>query len=141
MNFIVKLMSGPTDGEKLYAKIGHYLGSPKVRQDCGGYPINDGQDYRWLVALEKRGLKPCGFLNLQITKKGAILHNGYVDPAYRGQGMFREMLRQALAVVDHEHMQATTTVTEKSSMALAKNGFVEVRRRGAWIKMERKAQQ
>lgn len=137
--FIVKQMRAAADGEKLYAKIGRYLGSPVVRKSCGGYPINDGPDYVWLVALEKRGLTACGFLNFEITKQGAVLHNGYVDPAYRGTGVFREMLRQALANIDHDHLSASATVSGESAEALSRVGFTESSKRGAWIRMERKA--
>lgn len=139
MNFVIKLMSSASDGEKLYAKIGRYLGSPHVRRECGGYPINDGMDYRWMVALEKRGLTPCGFLNFEITQKGAVLHNGYVDAKHRGQGIFREMLRQALATIDHAKASVTTTVLPASAEYLIKHGFSEIGRRGTWIKIERKS--
>ena len=137
MSYVVKMMS-QADGEKLYAKIGRWLGSPTVRRECGGYPLNDGETYIWLVAMNKRDLTPCGFISFE---HGAcvVLHHGYVDPAHRSKGVFGELLRQCLAYADHHHLSISTTQQGKSSEALAKHGFAEVGRRGAWIKLERSA--
>lgn len=139
MNYSTKMMSGKTDGEKLYAKIGRWLGSPDVRRECGGYPLNDGTDYRWLIAMNKRDLSPCGFISFEHKPHGIVIYHGYVDPEHRGRGVFRELLRQCLSYADHNHMTATTTQRVDAAVALGILGFVESGRRGAWIKFDRAA--
>lgn len=138
MKYLIKLMSSSADGEKLFAKIGRYLASPEVRRDCGGYPLNDGADYHWLLALNKRDLKPCGFLSFEHTAKSVHIHAAYIDPAARGTGVYRELLRQCLHYVDHHKVDAIATVQEASAAALCRNGFKETGRRGSWIRIERK---
>lgn len=137
--FATKLMTSRGDGEKLYAKIGRWLASPEVRRECGGYPINDGPDYRWLIASGKRDLAPVAFLNFEHKADRLVIHNAYVDPDARGNGAFRELLRQCLSYADHHHLPVVCAVQAEAATALEKRGFTETSRRGAWIKLQRSA--
>lgn len=137
--FIAKLMTSKSAGGKLFSKIGPWLASPDVRREIGGYPVNDGPDYQWVVASGKRDLKAIGFLNFEHKPDRIILHHAYVIPERRDEGVFREMLRQCISYADHHRLPSQTTAQQDCAKTLSRRGFKRVGNKGSWIKLERKA--
>lgn len=135
MNYHIKLMRSATDGDKLFAHIGRFLASPQVREELGGYPINDSEAHAWLVAIEKRSLKCVGFLSYS---EGAtiVLHDGFIDGKHRGKGVFREMLRQVLALAEHQGKTVGANVQKASAERLRKLGFAPQSTRGNWVRIK-----
>jgi GNAT superfamily N-acetyltransferase len=137
-NFLTQILHSGADEAGFFGKIGRYFASPQVRRECGGYPLNDGPDYRWLIATNKRDLRAVGFLSFEHKTAEVILHDGYVEPEWRGKGVFRELLRQFLHYADHHHLPVRGNLMATSAAALEKHGFKAVGGRGSWIKVERK---
>ncbi|MBW7903132.1 MAG: GNAT family N-acetyltransferase [Rhodocyclaceae bacterium] len=137
MNVITKMLISSADEAGFFGKLGRYFASPQIRRECGGYPLNDGADYRWLVAMNKRDLRVVAFLSIEHKTDMIVLRNGYVEPEWRGKGVFRELLRQALHYIDHHHLPALGNLPAASAAALKKLGFRAVSKRGAWVKIER----
>lgn len=141
MDYAYRLMRSSEDEEKFFAKLGRFFASPAVRRECGGYPLNDGPDYVWLVAQEKRRFRVAGFISLQEHAGEITLREGYVTPEHRGDGLFRELLRKAMHYIDEQHLPASANVRVESVPHLEKLGFRVARERGAWRLMHRDAQE
>ena len=139
MNFTTKMLTSSADEAGFFAKLGRYFASPEVRKECGGYPLNDGPEYRWLVASNKRDLRVIAFLSFEHKADEIILHNGYVDPEWRGKSAFKELLRQCLSYADHNHLPVRGNLMAASAAALKAHGFKSLSTRGNWVKIERKA--
>lgn len=139
MDYAVRVMTSAKQGRELFGHIGRFLASADVRKELGGYPINDGPDYVWLIALRKRSMTCVGFLSYEITPEKATLRYTYVEEAHRGNGVFREMRRQFLALVDSAGVVAHATVCgDRAAAALKTYGFSPVGKpRGDWIRMVR----
>jgi GNAT superfamily N-acetyltransferase len=132
---IVKMTSA-SDGEALFALIGHYLASPVVRRELGGYPINDSDAHIWFVANNKG--RAVGFLSIEQAKTHLILRDGYVAESARGQGYFSALRNAALAYADKEGMPITAMVLDESRAAFAKHGFRRTgKSRGRWTEIRR----
>lgn len=139
MNTITKMITSRADESGFFGKLGRYFASPQVRKECGGYPLNDGPDYRWLVAMNKRDLRVIAFLCFEHKPDEIIIHNGYVEPDWRSKGVFKELLRQCLSYADQHKLPVRGNLQEASASALKAQGFKSLAKRGNWVKIERKA--
>jgi hypothetical protein len=106
-DYRLRLMRSSSDSPELFALIGHYLTSPRVRRECGGYALNDGPFYRWLIAQKQDGARAAAFLSFEVKENSMVLHHGYVAPVHRAHGLFREMLNRFSKTPTARHCQYT----------------------------------
>ncbi len=135
----LRLMRSRSSPSELFALIGHYLASPRVRHECGGYALNDGPHYRWLIAQKQGESTAAGLLSFEVRKESVVLHHGYLDPAHRGRGIFRAMLRLVLGYAESKALPVHAQVTAASIPHLQKLGFEAAGNRGQWHKLIRMA--
>lgn len=133
----LRLMRSCSDGAELFSLIGPYLASPQVRRECGGYSLNDGPSYRWLIVQKTEDMALVGFLNFEVRKRVIALHHGYLNPEYRQLGIFRILLTTVLQLADSMDLPASTRVTATSAPCLQKLGFEIAGNRGKWLRLVR----
>jgi GNAT superfamily N-acetyltransferase len=135
----LRLMRSRSSPTELFALIGQYLASPRVRHECGGYALNDGPHYWWLIAQKQGEPTAAGLLSFEITHECLRLHHGYLDPAHRGHGIFRAMLRLLLGIADSKGFAIDTRVTTASVPYFQKLGFESIGSHGQWQTLTREA--
>ncbi len=135
----LRLMRSRSSPTELFALIGHYLASPRVRHECGGYALNDGPHYRWLIAQKQGEPVAAGLLSFELRNGSMRLHHGYLDTAHRGHGIFRAMLRLVLGFADSKGLPVDVRVMAASVPHFQKLGFEIAGARGQWQKLTRTA--
>jgi len=123
---------------QFFATLGHFFACPKVRRDCGGYPLNDGPLYRWFVIRRNANAPVLAFASVQ--PQGTTLHwrEAYVTPEARQQGLFRALRQRVLDHADQHHLDCTTRVRDAHAPRLLPYGFNVLGARGKWITLQRK---
>ncbi|MDF3836213.1 transcriptional regulator [Cupriavidus basilensis] len=128
------------DDEALFfALMGRFFASPRVRRDCGGYPLNDGPLYRWFVALRRADRRVAGFISIEEQPDVVRIRDGYVRPEARGRGLFGELRRRVLIHIEALGVSATTRVPEPSVRYFEPHGFCIRSTRGQWVMLEKAA--
>ena len=125
------------DEAGFFAQMGWFFASPNVRRECGGYPLNDGQLYRWFV-VRQRG-RVLGFISLEQRSDIIRIRDGFVRAEARGRGLFRALRAQALYYIDQQRIVCSARVTSRSAELLAPYGFTVQSTRGNWVTMERRS--
>lgn len=136
-DYRLRIMRSSSNATELFALIGHYSTSPRVRRECGGYPLNDGPFYHWLIAQKQGESRAAGFLSFEVREDALVLHHGYVDAVHRAHGIFREMLKLVLQDADDKALPVYARVTAVSVPYLEKLGFEITGCRGRWYKVTR----
>ena len=135
MTFNFKMMPG--NDQKFYAKMGHFFASRKIRKEIGGYPLNNEDDWIWMVATEKHRLNVAGFICIEPTKNGLLMHDCFVESEYRGNGVFATLLEKVIYYAEFEKKDLYASVNEKMQQVFEKRGFDIVGKRGQWLTMGR----
>jgi GNAT superfamily N-acetyltransferase len=138
-DYRLRLMKSSSSPDELFALIGHYLSSPRIRRECGGYALNDGPFYRWFIAQKQGESKATGFLSFEVKEDVMVLHHGYVAPVHRAQGIFSTMLKLVLDEADNRALPIQVRVMPASIPHLEKLGFEITGNRGHWHKLIRTA--
>lgn len=137
-DFHYKIMRAAEDGEKFYAKVGHFLASKAVRKEIGGYPIDNEPDWTWIVAQEKRTFGVVGFISLAPAGDTLEIRVFYVEEKYRKQHVATTLIEKAEHYAKHEGYKAiSANVTGAGHALLEKLGYVAVRERGNWRIMKK----
>ncbi|VFR16967.1 miscellaneous; unknown [plant metagenome] len=127
------------DEAAFFAQMGPFFASRNVRRECGGYALNDGPCYRWLVVQRVDSHRVLGFISVEQRDGLLRIREGYLRPEARGRGLFRALRDRVLAQADSEALDCVACVPRASAALLAPHGFVQRASRGAWTTLERKA--
>lgn len=133
-----RLMSVESDGEKeFFSVMGKFFASMQIRRDFG-YPIYD-DNRLWLVALVSD--RVIGFGSFGIDKKGrGRLYDAWVDPEYRGQGIYKSIINYRLAWLhDHHADNVLAVVKPRMKTLYERHGFSEEKCAGQYSYMSGKA--
>lgn len=136
-NIHYKMMMAAENPEKFYGKLGRFLASRQVRKEIGGYPINNEDDWPWLVAIETRTFSVIGFMSMEPAKHNLMIHDYYVVEPYRNQRVFDTLLEKAIHYADFEKTSLYASVREPLQAIFEKRGFSVVCSRGQWLTMGR----
>jgi GNAT superfamily N-acetyltransferase len=116
-----------------YPMLGPFLARRAIAQEMGG-PLWDDDGMQWFVALSPEG-KVLGFAALR-QKAGRIeFDSAFVLPAWRGQGIYRQLLEARFAACPAGATLRALT-TSKSVDALVRRGFTIRRYRGQYAEVE-----
>ncbi|WP_243040114.1 hypothetical protein [Dyella sedimenti] len=127
------------DEAAFFAQMGRFFASATVRRECGGYPLNDGPRYRWLVVRHKGAARVLGFVSMEMQADLVRIREGYVRAEARGCGLFRELRRRALEDIDRLGLDCAMRVPQACVPFLEPHGFHVCSTRGRWVSLERKA--
>lgn len=119
--------------ERFYPLMGPFLANREVEKEIG-YKLYDDDDKEWFVALE--GNKVIGFCYRQKKSKGNYqIGSCYVVKEHRDKGVVKRLLNKAM-----DGLSGNVQLTTKSPVlqkVLVKAGFVELGRRGSFIRYGR----
>lgn len=137
MNMIkYSVMSVQKNGAEFYSKLGYLFASKKIRKELGGYPLNNEDNWQWIVATKQDDV--IGFIALEPKKKSIYIDSFYVFDKYRGKGIFQAMLDMALKLYDNDEITVSCQQTIKD--VFEKNNFVQGGQKGhSWVNMRRKS--
>lgn len=126
-----KIMRSRDDEEKFFAKLGKYFASKTIRDEMGGYPMNDSPAHAWLVAIDKRTFHAIGFVSLEDKKDHLVLHDFYVQEAHRGKGVMTTLLQKSDHFADGRKMIGK--VPRSCSALFEKQGFTVAGSQTNWV--------
>lgn len=113
--------------------MGPFFASATIRRELGR-PLSSDENYVWWISLD--GGKVTGFGAIRQKRKVVEFCHAYVFPSCRGQGIYREIVRQRLEYcMEHGHDQIRAVVTAGSRPELEKQSFLCVRKRGRYSVM------
>jgi GNAT superfamily N-acetyltransferase len=127
------------DEAAFFAQMGRFFASATVRRECGGYPLNDGPRYRWLIARYMGATRVLGFISMDTLADRVRIREGYVRAEARGCGLFRELRRRTLEDIDRRGLACALRVPQACVPFLEPHGFHTHSTRGRWVNLERKA--
>jgi GNAT superfamily N-acetyltransferase len=126
-----KIMRSRDDEEKFFGKLGKYFASKAVRDEMGGYPMNDSPAHTWLVAIDKRTFHAIGFVSLEEKKDHWVLHDFYVQEAHRGKGVMKTLLQKSLHFAGDRKVSGK--VPRSCSALFEKRGFAVADSHTNWV--------
>jgi ribosomal protein S18 acetylase RimI-like enzyme len=130
---ILKVTRITNKDDNFYPLLGPFLSRRDIVSELGS-PVWDDEGKEWFVV--KRGRKVAGFAAVRTVGKHVSLVSAYVIPAFRGQGLYRELIEarlDAINVVTTQDIRATAT--EAAVHALTAAGFKPVGTRGSYTQM------
>lgn len=129
------VMSVQKNGSEFYSKLGYLFASRNIRKELGGYPLNNEDNWQWIVATKQDDV--VGFIALEPKKKSIYIDSFYVFEKYRSKGIFQAMLDMALKLYDNDEITVSCQQTIKD--VFEKNNFVQSGQKGrSWVNMRRK---
>lgn len=129
----VKYYLASADGDiNFYNLIGPALGNRQVRKELGGYPIN--LEEHWPCIFAEKDEELLGFIVLQPFRDHYDIQSGFVYPEYRNRGIATKLLKYAIEFCEEENMGISATIPENARDLFAKFEFIEISRRGKWVK-------
>ncbi len=132
-----RLMSVESDGERdFFAVMGRFFASRRICRDFGYAIYDDGR--QWIVAFA--GERVVGFGSFGIDSKGrGRLYDAWVDPDFRGKGIYKRITDYRLAWLQDQHADKVLAVVKPRMKDLyERHGFAEVKRLGKYSYMEGK---
>lgn len=132
---VYRLMSAESDGEReFFGIMGKFFASMQIRRDFGYAVYDDGR--QWIVAFV--GERVVGFGSFGIDKKNrGRLYDAWVDPEYRGRGIYKRITDYRLAWLRDHHADGVLAVVKPRMKDLyERHGFAEMKRLGKFSYME-----
>lgn len=111
--------------------LGPFLGNADAERELGA-PLAHAPGKLWIVATLDGVPAGCGALFL--PEDAAELGSAYVLPAYRGRGIYSDLVDERLAVCS-AWPAVTAKCLPRAAGTLARRGFVEVGRKGEYALM------
>lgn len=118
-----------TDAD-FYTKMGRFFGSRQAAKELG-MPIYDDEDREWIVAIADDQVVGCS----AIAFKKAVfeLKSAYIEPAYRKQGIYTEMLQMRIAISKYRGAYGVkASCTPDREQAMLKAGFKPIGYKGKY---------
>ncbi len=135
----VTILRYTRDQADFYAVVGPYFGSREVARALG-MPMYDDPDRIWFVAHAADTVRAVavGVASVAIHGYTARLKSAYVLPAYRGRGIYQELMRERLAHLANTGVWTVlSTATAMSVSTHVRFDFREVGRRGKYYLMRK----
>ncbi len=118
------------DNKVFWSLAGWFFASREVEKEIGA-PIHNDSGMVWIVA-EIDG-HCVGLAALQIKKTTGHLKHAYVCPEWRGQGIYKQLLKARMEyMIDKGITEIISTCNDNSLPILLKYGFEEIGKRGRY---------
>lgn len=130
-------MASRGDERSFYADLGWIFASREIRRELDGYPIDNDDDRRWLVAF--RGDEAVAFRSYWVKGETGRFGDAWVAPPLRGNGIYSTLITLAIRdLAKSGAISVTAVANERSRPGLEKAGFAVVKPRGKkFFDMER----
>lgn len=137
MDINYRMISSQKRKGVFYEKMGEFFASKAVRKEIGGYPLNNEDHYLWMVGESRQNSEIVGFICIEPSKKGLLMHDCYVRPEYREQKVFASLLHKVIEYATKEKQPLNASVNETLQLVFEKRDFEMIAKRGQWLTMRR----
>jgi len=131
---MIRLRKYKHSEKELWCSLGSIVASRTIRKVLG-IAISSDDSYTWWIGKEKGEV--VGFGAVSIGKAVATLHHSYVFESFRGNGVYKLLLKERIEFCKEQQNveKITATATEDSKPILEQFGFYEISKRGKYFTM------
>jgi len=109
-----------------YAIMGPYLSSREIVKEIGA-PVWDDSDKVWFIAI-RDNRTVLGFAAITVVAGWANFCSAWVDPIFRGKGIYDALMSERIAYADANHLPSKTAARRVALHTCQRYGFVPARR-------------